>query len=196
VFNAIGDDINMLAIFSCVRTYKNEFSTISSDFPREPSAAGLAAATDAGQGRTAAENNGSRDDANSRSVVSEEQSNANVTSNAPIISRFRMKDWIHDDDFRPATCDGPCGRRFSNYDHLRMCRQDMSERCSDCFALPDGQAWVSPLYHVTGKCSPLHDFFQFPPVTTRFRYGEILVDGKAMGIGEWVVGIRKLFDIE
>ena len=87
-------------------------------------------------------------------------------------------------------CDGPCSQGFYSLGGMRMCRLDGQVFCNDCYALPEGRSWRNSLY-VGAKCSPSHEFFNFPPVATQCEDDELLLDGKIMKKREWIARIRK-----
>lgn len=175
MFLAINDDVNALAVFQALRPVKNGVAVPASD--KNASAAKGAA------------------DAEKIDKVDDESENRDANTGAePHATKHEEQDQNQegesdDTEYEEAVdcwgCDGVCVRSFNNFDNSILCRMGCTSFCQSCYAL-----------FLEDKipfrvCSRAHDHLKIPVLETRFKEGEVLVNGKVMTLEDWKKSIKK-----
>ena len=91
-----------------------------------------------------------------------------------------------DDEGNPFwSCDGVCVRSFYNFDNAIRCRMGCAYFCQSCYTLLLEDKIPFRV------CSKAHEHLKVPVLETRFKEGELVVDGKVVTLDEWKKSIRK-----
>jgi hypothetical protein len=172
-FIAVNDDINALAVYQSLRPMKKGVAVLASDLKGS-----LAKGTpDAEKAEEEAETQDTTTGAEPKADEDEIQDETDEDED---------EDYDDDDCW---TCDGLCVRSFNNFDTAVICRMGCALFCQSCYAL-----------FLEDKipfrvCSRAHEHLKIPVLETRFKEGELVVDGKVITLDEWKKSIKKSWSL-
>lgn len=177
-FVAISDDVNTLAVCQSIRPMKNGVAVLASD-PKESDAK---SAADSEEETEESDTEGQIHDAEAEADKDEGQDEEEGDD------EDEDEDEDEDDDDEPDdfwACDGVCVRSFNNFDNSIICRMGCAYFCQSCYAL-----------FLEDKipfrvCSKAHGHIEIPALETRFKEGELVVDGTVMTLDDWKKSIKK-----
>ncbi|KAK6437297.1 hypothetical protein LTR95_006512 [Oleoguttula sp. CCFEE 5521] len=204
---AVGDEANAIAIMHALRPMRDGVAVLASDPPEEDEEDGESE-NEAGDVTTDNAKVATSETAPGDAVTSETTTTEAVATDAEsdedaagdaqnegdadaAASDDDDSDSDSDsDDDAGWTCDGPCDRGFPYFDGAFMCRLDGTQLCDLCYALLHSDEGLP-----VRICSKKHDFLKVPELTTRFKEGEIVVDGVVKGVEEWKAGLKRSYGI-
>ena len=169
-FTAIRDDVNAIAVLQAIRQMKKGVTVLASDSKK---------ATDDGAALASKTN---------ESSVAAEADAAPKEPTPGDVDEAKGESGEDDDDEEADpiwSCDGPCVRTFTDFDDAICCRMGCALFCKKCYAL-----FLQDRIPFR-VCSRAHEHLEVPPLQTRFKEGELVVEGKVMTLDEWKKGIKK-----
>jgi hypothetical protein len=175
-FVAIDDDVNVLAVFQSIRPMKNGVAVLASD----KNGSGGMDTTDTERVEKETEEGENRD-----KVTDETEPNAAKNEAKDQKEAGESDDTGFDESTDCWGCDGVCVRSFKNFDNAILCRMGCSFFCQSCYAL-----FLEDKIPFRA-CSKAHEHLQIPVLETRFKEGELVVDGKVVTLDEWKKSIKK-----
>lgn len=174
-FIAVNDDINALAVYQSFRPMKKGIAVLAAD-TKDPHAKGTldVAGTD-----EKAEESDKQDRTTGVEHKAEKDEDQDETDDE---NEDDDEDYDDDDCW---TCDGLCVRSFNNFDNAVICRMGCALFCQSCYAL---LLQDKIPFRV---CSRAHEHLKVPVLETRFKEGELVVEGKVVTLDEWKKSIKK-----
>lgn len=167
-FIAVNDDVNAIAVCQALRAMKKGVAVLASD-PAKSNADGRVdlEKTEGGEeesGITDAEPEADKDEDHGKTEEADDDD---------------------DEGFPFWSCDGVCVRAFYNYDNAIRCRMGCAYFCQSCYTLLLEDKIPFRV------CSRAHEHLKIPVLETRFKEGELVVEGKVVALDEWKKSIRK-----
>lgn len=178
-FIAVNDDVNALAVYHALRPMMKGVAELGAD----TKASHTKGTPDAGKSEEKAEENETQDRNTGAESDTGKDDDQDETSE---VDEDDDEDYDDDDCW---TCDGLCVRSFNNFDNAVVCRMGCALFCQSCYAL-----------FLKDKipfrvCSRAHEHLKVPVLETRFKEGELVVDGKVATLDEWKKSIKKSWNL-
>ncbi|OQO02620.1 hypothetical protein B0A48_12148 [Cryoendolithus antarcticus] len=190
---AVGDEANAIAIMHALRPMKDGVAVLASDPPEEEDEDEDDTDDATTDDAKAASTEAPTSDATTSEAATDAAKSGEAADDAEDGDEADDdddSDSDDEDDDSGWSCDGPCSRGFPYFDGAYMCRLDGTQLCDLCYALLNSEEGLP-----VRICSRKHDFLKVPELTTRFKEGEIVVDGVVKGIEEWKVGLKRAYGI-
>ena len=178
-FIAVNDDINALAVYHSFRPMKRGIAVLAPN----TKASHVKGMPDAAKAEEKAEQSETQDWSPGMELNADKDEGEDDTDNES------EDDDEDNDDGGYWTCDGLCVRSFNNFDNAVICRMGCALFCQSCYALLLADRIPFRV------CSRAHEHMKVPVLATRFKEGELVVDGKVVTLEEWKKSIKKSWSL-
>lgn len=177
MFLAVNDDFNALAVFQALRPGKNGAAVL--EFDKTGSVAKGAADAEKADKEAEVDESEKQDESNGA------KPDATQNEEKDQKEEGESDDTEYEEAIDCWGCDGVCVRSFNNFDNAILCRMGCTTFCQSCYALflEDNRPFR--------VCSRAHDYLKISVLETRFKEGEVLVDGKVMMLEVWKKSIKE-----